>query len=228
MLVTVAADTAAAGWASATAASAPVIALGCVVAGAVQLLRHRAGERRAAALQSQAVLELCEEIAGELEVGSSPALALDRAARRWPFIAPAASSQRLGAPVPEALRVLARRPGCGDLMLVAAAWQVSERTGAALARALTAVAAALREDHKVRRVVASELASARATARLMAVLPVLTLAVGSGAGDPVGFLLGTPVGLGCAAAGLLLAIAGVAWIEAIAASLERTHERPRP
>lgn len=208
------------------AAWLPVIALAGVAAGAVTVLRRRAVQRRVAAVQAQAVLDFCEEIAGELDVGSSPALALERASRRWPFLAPVASAQRLGAPVPEALRTLSRAPGCGDLVLVAAAWQVSERTGAVLARALTAVASALREDQKVRRVVASELASARATARLMAVLPLLTLAVGSGAGDPVAFLLRTPPGLACAGAGLLLALAGVAWIEAIAASVERTQQVP--
>lgn len=202
------------------AVAAPV-ALALLVAVAVGWLRRRSRARRARSARAAAVLELCEDLAGDLAAGAAPGVALERAARRWPELASPATAHRLGGSVPEAWRALAATPGAADLHVVAAAWQVAERTGAGLADALSGVAAGIREQQRTRRLVSSELASARATARLMAALPVLTLAVGSGAGDPVGFLLGTPAGLACAAAGLALAVAGVAWIEAIAASLER-------
>jgi tight adherence protein B len=87
--------------------------------------------------------------------------------------------------------------------------------------ALESVAGALGERQRTRRLVASELASARSTARLMAVLPVFTLLMGAGAGgDPVNFLLGTTPGLVCLAAGGACELAGLAWIERIAASVE--------
>jgi tight adherence protein B len=192
-----------------------------LVATGVWWLRRRSAARRLRVARAAAVLELCEDLAGDLAAGAAPGVALERAARRWPELAAPATAHRLGGSVPEAWRALAAAPGAADLHVVAAAWQVAERTGAGLADALAGVATGIREQQRTRRLVASELASARATARLMAALPLLTLAVGSGAGDPVGFLLGTPAGLACAAAGVALALAGVAWIEGIAASLER-------
>ncbi|MEZ5096297.1 MAG: type II secretion system F family protein [Nocardioides sp.] len=91
---------------------------------------------------------------------------------------------------------------------------------------MIAVAADLRSEAATRRVVAAELASARATARLVAALPLLALAIGSGAGtSSLGFLLTTPLGLGCLAGGLALQLLGIAWIDAIARAAEGEGER---
>ena len=47
--------------------------------------------------------------------------------------------------------------------------------------------------------------------------------MGSGAGgDPWGFLLGHPAGLLCLAGGLAFGLAGLWWIEAIAAAAEES------
>lgn len=72
------------------------------------------------------------------------------------------------------------------------------------------------------RMVSSELAAARATAQMMAVLPffVLLLGVGIG-GDPFGFLTGTSLGLGCLAGGLMLTYLGTAWLNRIADAVLR-------
>ena len=54
-------------------------------------------------------------------------------------------------------------------------------------------------------------------ARMLAVLPVGVLVMGSGVGgDPFHFLLSTPGGLGCLALGLLLSWLGMVWLERIA------------
>ncbi|MFC5176600.1 type II secretion system F family protein [Nocardioides taihuensis] len=186
------------------------------------LLRRRARRRQAVAASAR-VLESCELLAAELAAGRPPGAALADAARQWPVLEPAAETLGLGGDVAGALRRLAAEPGAGDLRLVAAAWAVAHRTGAGLADALGACATGLRQARATRRVVEGELASARATARLIAGLPLLAMAMGAGSGgDPLAFLLGTPPGLVCLAGGLALGLAGLTWIERIAADVEAT------
>jgi tight adherence protein B len=201
--------------------SVALLLVGVAAAGGALLLSRRRASRRGAQARSDQVQRFCEELAAELSAGLPVGTALDGVAERWPELSLVASAARLGGSVPETLRDLATRPGAGDLRLVAAAWHVAQRGGAGLALALESVAGSLAERQRTRRLVASELASARATARLMALLPLLTLAMGSGAGgDPVAFLLATSPGLVCLAAGCLLALAGLWWIEAIATGVE--------
>jgi tight adherence protein B len=194
---------------------------GCVVLASVRMLaRHRA-ERTAAVVRAR-VVDLCDGLQAELAAGQTATIALERAAAEWPVLLPVTRSARSGGDVPTAMRDLATRPGAGDLRIVAAAWQVAHRTGHGLADALARVAQELRDAEQTRRVVSGELASARATARLVACLPLVALLMGSGAGaDPWAFLVGHPVGLACLAGGVGCGIAGLAWIEALARDVER-------
>lgn len=176
------------------------------------------GRRTAARRDARAVLEVCDLLAAELAAGRPPGDALSAAARQWPPLAPVVEAFHLGADVPEAWRDLARRrPGAGDLRLVAAAWAVAHQTGHGLSHALARTARGIRSRRRTRRVVESELASARATARLVAALPLAALVMGAGAGgSPWRFLLGTPLGLACLGLGVLLMLLGLLWIERIA------------
>jgi tight adherence protein B len=176
-----------------------------------------AARRRTAADQA-AVLEVCDLLAADLAAGRPPDAALSAAAERWPPLGRVVDALRLGADVPDAMRrVAAERRGAADLRWVAGAWQVSQHSGHGLAAALERTARGLRARRRTRRLVDSELASARATARLVACLPFAVLLMGSGAGsDPWSFLLGTPIGWACAAVGSGLAGAGLWWIERLA------------
>jgi len=176
-----------------------------------------AARRRTAADQA-AVLEVCDLLAADLAAGRPPEAALSAAAERWRPLDEVVDALRLGADVPDAMRrVAAQRRGAADLRWVAGAWQVSQHSGHGLAAALERTARGLRGRRRTRRLVDSELASARATARLVACLPLAVLLMGSGAGsDPWSFLLGTPVGWACAAVGVGLLGAGLWWIERMA------------
>jgi tight adherence protein B len=198
----------------------PVLVVAAGGAGALALWRRRvrAGEsQRNAALMA----EVCELVAAELAAGRPAEAALGEGAVVWPRLGHVAEVCRLGGDVPTALREASRIPGAEGLRLLAAAWVVAHRTGGGLAAMTRRVAGAVRRDQSARRVVLGELASARATARLVAVLPVFVLLMGSGAGaDPWSFLLRTPAGWACWAGGVAAGLAGLWWIELLAGEVD--------
>jgi tight adherence protein B len=68
----------------------------------------------------------------------------------------------------------------------------------------------------------AQLAGPRATARMLATLPLIGLAMGMLMGaDPLQWLLGTAPGLLCLLGGALLTVAGMAWTGRIATAVER-------
>lgn len=191
-----------------------VVALAVAAAVARDLARRRSAA--AAGRRADLVLSMCEGVASDLRAGQPPLSALEAAAGEWPELAPASAAAQLGADVPAALRALAAHPGAGQLRVVAAAWQVAHRSGAGLAAALAMAADHLRDERDTARVVATEMAAAQATARLLAVLPLGLLLLGDGlGGDPIGFLLGTTPGLVCLCSGLALEYAGLSWLARI-------------
>ncbi|HET7691165.1 MAG TPA: type II secretion system F family protein [Nocardioidaceae bacterium] len=189
--------------------------------GAVLLLGRRSRARARADDIRRLVVEAAEAVASELRSGQPPSQALERAAVVWPPLDPVVSAARLGADVPLALERVSGQHGAEALRDVAAAWTLSHHVGSGLAQALDRVVERARGELATRRVIAAELASAQATARMVALLPVALLALSGGTGgDPWRFLLATPAGLGCLTGGLLLVLAGLAWLDRIVTSVE--------
>ncbi len=178
---------------------------------------------------SAAVIELLDGLAAELMAGRPPAAALRRVGADVDDdvlrsgLAPVLVAASSGADIAAALSVASELPGCFALRWLASAVRVAEATGASLALVVDRVASSARAEADHRREVASSLAAPRATARLLAVLPVVGLLMGEALGaHPVGVLLGTPPGLGCLAAGLALELAGLRWTARMAAVAERS------
>ncbi len=169
--------------------------------------------RREAARRRAAVIELCSALGAELRSGATARDALIAASRDVPAVEHlAAVAAAPHGDVAQALRATAERNGGAGLRRLAACWQVSERSGSGLAPSVSRLAATLRDEEQVRREVAAQLAGPRATAVLLALLPVFGLAMGNALGaDPLAVLVGTPLGQGCLVLGLLLEVAGLLW-----------------
>ena len=168
---------------------------------------------RAAARRRAAVIELCSALGAELRAGAAARdalIAASRDARDVDHLAAVAAAPH--GDVAQALRATAQRHGGAGLRRLAACWQVSERSGSGLAPSVSRLAATLRDEEQVRREVAAQLAGPRATAVLLALLPVFGLAMGNALGaNPLAVLAGTPLGRGCLVLGLLLEVAGLLW-----------------
>lgn len=198
-------------------AAAVAIALGQVGGCVAWLARARFG-RRSRARRRAEVVHAGELMAGLLRVGRVAGDALAEAAADAPVLTRAAAEVAVGGEAASALRHAMVLPGHDGLADLAAAWELSVRTGASLAPALDAAAARLASDDEIARVVETELAAARLAGRMLAVLPVVGLGLSFLlGGDPFGFLMGGVVGWVCLNLGVALACAGVMWIEAVAA-----------
>lgn len=196
--------------------AASALACGQVVACGLGLAARRAGRR--ARIRGRAdVVHAGELVAGLLRVGRVPTAALLEAAEDAPVLGEAAAELRAGGEVSGALRRSARGVGHEGLRDLAAAWEVSTRTGGSLVGAVDAAASRLAAEDDVARVVDAELASSRLGGRVMAVLPLVGLALGFGfGGDPVAFLTGSVLGWACLNVGVGLGCAGVWWIDTVA------------
>jgi tight adherence protein B len=205
------------GFVGAGPAGAAVAASAAVLLGTAARLAVVRRSRRLAVRSRIQVARGCAAIASQVRVGRVPSEALSAAAEDWPVLAVADASRRLGGDVPDALLRASRQPGCSGLADLARAWRLAGETGAPMAGVLDQVALALRRDEALQRTVASELAGPRATGKVMAVLPFCGVGMGYLLGGrPLEFLVEGPLGWGCLLGGVLLAAAGVLWVDRLA------------
>ena len=196
------------------------VAAAGVIAGSRALVRGWL-ERRRRRRRQRGVIDLVDALAAELHAGMPALVALERACEVHPELSVVGASARLGADVPGALRDLSARSGWEALRAVAAGWRVASHTGAGLAGVLDSIGRGLRHDEDARAELEAALGPTRATARLLAALPVFGLGLGQSTGaHPIAFLIETSLGRLCLGSGLLLAVVGVVWVDRIARSAE--------
>ncbi|MGH9118612.1 MAG: type II secretion system F family protein [Acidimicrobiales bacterium] len=181
---------------------------------AVLLRRRREAER------SRALAPAVEAVARSLRAGGSVRTALaDAAAVARPPLGDelglVVKACEQGIPIRQAIEHWAARP-TADVRLIAAAVALGVDAGAGLARTLDGVAATLYERAAVDREVRALSTQARYSAAVLAVAPLVFLAVVAGLdGGTLRFLLGTPAGLACLGLGLGLDLAGGWWMARI-------------
>ena len=203
----------------------PLVGAACVLGasgvGAYVLVRRR--RRRAEAdAHAAEVREHCDQLAADLAAGAPPRIALARLATRWPAVGPVVEADRFGMDVAAAWSSLAADTELPSLRLVALGWGYAQHTGVGLGIAMRHVAEGLSAQARVDRTVVAELASARATAWLVALLPIGVLAMGSGlGGSPWRFLMLTTPGVCLLGVGLSLIGLGLWWIESIIERVRR-------
>lgn len=189
------------------------IALGTAGWLALAARRRRSEARRAAECAAAARV-----LSSLLRSGQIPSVALAEAATDSPVLAPAAAAASLGADVGAELERAAQVRGRDGMAAVAAAWRVSERSGAPVADVLAVVAEDLRRQRQLQSVIDTELAAARTSGHIMAALPFFAVLLGFAAGaDPVEFLFGGGVlGQVLVLAAVTLTAIGVLWIDKLA------------
>lgn len=186
---------------------------------AVRALRLARPRRRGqeAAVRRATTVELCEGFAAELAAGRPPDLAMAHAVRVLDDrtageLAPVTAAASYGGDVAAALDQAARQPGGAGLRLLAACWRVGVDRGGALGAVVDGLATTLRDEQARRDEVRGQLAGPRATAGLLAVLPVLGLGMAAAMGArPLDFLFGTWPGAACLLAAALLDGLGLWW-----------------
>jgi tight adherence protein B len=183
--------------------------------------RHAARSLRIRQLQDRDDVQALRALAAELRSGLPPPDALRAAAGggsahglRKRMLA-AAVADKLGGDPAQSLGIgaSAGSPAAG----IAAAWAVCQVTGAGLAAPVTRIADAAASGLLLAREADAALASARSSARLLAVLPVAGVAIGvlSGTGS-VRVLLATNPGQLCLLLGSALELAGLVWLDRLA------------
>jgi tight adherence protein B len=197
--------------------------LAVAVLGATSGLRYRRRRRSRRGMDESRELETAIDVlVGELRVGAHPAQAFAVAAAET--AGPVADScravaarARLGADVTAGLRTVAETsalPAQWDRLAVC--WQLAGEHGLAMSTLMRAAQRDIAERQRFSGHVRSAMAGARATAAILASLPLLSVLLGQLIGaHPVAFLLGGRAGGWLLVVGLTLVCGGLLWSDRI-------------
>lgn len=199
-----------------------LVAAGLTVLGRRALTARRAAKERAA--ERAGAAEAMVVLAAELRAGRAPEEALRRAADvacgpAGAALAAAVTAAAYGGAVPATLLRGVEHSDVPEVLRgLAACWAVCQGMGGSLATAVEQLEEGLRTERRRREEVDAELAAPRASAAMLAGLPLLGLALGSAAGgEPLRVLLHEPLGNACLVVGVALDLLGVWWTGRIVA-----------
>lgn len=202
--------------------------LAIAVVGATAALRYRHRRRIRRAMREGRTLETALDVlVGELRVGSHPVRAFGVAADETVGAVAAslravAARARLGADVTSGLSAAAGSsalPAHWDRLAVC--WRLASDHGLAIATLMRAAQRDIAERQRFSARVSSSLAGARASAAILAGLPILGVLLGQLIGArPLSFLLGGHAGGWLLVVGSTLACAGLLWSDRLTDRLE--------
>ncbi|BCZ22472.1 type II secretion system F family protein [Mycobacterium senriense] len=199
-------------------------ALCLAVVGATAGLRYRRRQSiRRATAEGDALQSALEVLVGELRAGSHPVRAFgvaadDTAGAVAVSLRSVAARARLGADVAAGLAAAARGSALPEHWeRLALCWRLASDNGLGIATLMRAAQRDIAERQRFSARVASSMAGARATATILAALPVLGVLLGQLIGArPLRFLLGGHAGGWLLLVGSTLACVGLLWADRIA------------
>ncbi|PJG45847.1 pilus assembly protein TadB [Sphingobium sp. LB126] len=163
-------------------AAGPVAALAVVAGvpvGVLGWVRRRARRRMEALIE--ALPYYIDAVRQMQAVGNSLAQALERALADAPlivqdFIAPVARRLELGAPVADAMQMLAERLRVPEISMLAAAIRTNMRYGGSISAVLLNLSNILRERIRIKRELKAAISEARISGRVLIVMPLVAMA----------------------------------------------------
>jgi len=201
----------------ATATAATVVVMALIT------LRRRGSRARIRRAEEAAAIEgALGVLVGELRVGAHPVVAFETAAaevegRVAESLRAVAARARLGADVAGGLRSVAVQSTVPQYWeRLSATWLLAQSHGLAISPLIRAAERDVVERERFASGVNAGMAGARATATILAGLPVLGVGLGHAIGaEPLRFLLSDGVGGWCLLIGVTLACAGLWWSDRI-------------
>ncbi|CAA0081735.1 Uncharacterised protein [Mycolicibacterium vanbaalenii] len=214
-----------AGWAALLLLIPWTAALAVGLLGVTLLARRRlTRRRRARADEASALQAALDVLVGELRVGAHPVAAMGVAAKEshgrvGRSLSSVAARAMLGADVAAGLRAEAERSASpSHWERLAVCWELAQSHGLAIATLLQAAQRDISERERFEGRVEAGMAGARATAAILAALPVLGVLLGQSIGaEPLRFLLSGGEGGWLLVIGTGLVCCGLLWSDRITA-----------